>query len=49
MTYADLESILVSEDNEIQHPEESYTSKHQKHIACNYGCKFVYIDDKIKI
>ena len=49
MTYADLESILVSEDNEIQHPEEFYMSKHQKHIACNYSCKFVYIDNKIKI
>ena len=30
MIYADFESSLVSEDNEKQNPEESYTNKYQK-------------------
>ena len=34
--HADFESILVPEDNGKQNPEESYTNKHQKHIACMY-------------
>ena len=25
---------------------ESYTDKHQDHIACSYGYKLVYVDDK---
>ena len=33
MIYADFENILVSEDNEEQNPNVSYTNKHQKHIA----------------
>ena len=44
--YADLESILVLEDNEKQNPEESYTKKYQKHIACSYSYKIVCVDDK---
>ena len=44
--YADFESILVSQDNEKQIPEESYTNKCQKHIACSYGYKLVCVDDK---
>ena len=32
MNYADLESILVSEDNGKQNPEESLTNKYQKHL-----------------
>ena len=43
----DLESILVPEDNGKQNPEESYTSKYKKHVACNYGYKLVCDDDKI--
>ena len=43
---ADFESILVPEDNGKQNPEESYTSKYQKHIACSYGYKLVCVDDK---
>ena len=31
--YADFESILEPEDNGKQNPNESYTSKYQKHIA----------------
>ena len=44
--YADFESILVPEDNGKQHPEEPYTNKYQKHIACSYGYKLVCIGDK---
>ena len=33
--YADFESILGPEDNEKQNPEESYTHKYQKDIACS--------------
>ena len=33
--YADFESILGPEDNEKQNPEESYTNKYQKDIACS--------------
>ena len=35
MVYADFESILVPEDNGKQNPEESYTKKYQKHVACS--------------
>ena len=44
MTYADFESILVPEDN--GNPNESYTNKYQKHVACSYGYKLVCVDDK---
>ena len=46
MIYGDIESILVSEDNGKQNPEESYTSKYQKYVACNYGHNLVCVDDK---
>ena len=45
MIYADFECILVPEDNGKQNQEEYYTSKYQKHVACNYGCKFICVDD----
>ena len=32
-----LESILVPKDNEKHNPNESYTNKCQKHVACSYG------------
>ena len=41
MIYADFESILGSEDNGKQNPNESNTSKYQKHVACSYGNKSV--------
>ena len=44
--YADFESILVSEVNGKQNPEEYYTNKYQKHIACSYGYKLVCVNDK---
>ena len=31
------ESILVPKDNEKHNPNESYTNKCQKHVACSYG------------
>ena len=46
MIYVDFESIVAPEDNRRQNLGESYTSKHQKHVACSYGYKLVYIDDK---
>ena len=46
--YADFESILVLENSEKQNPEEYYTSKYQKHIACNYGYKLTGADDKFR-
>ena len=44
--YADLESIFVPEDNRKQNPEEFYTNKYQKHIACSHGYKLVCVDGK---
>ena len=43
---ADLESILVSQDDGKKNPEESYTKKYQKKIVCSYGYKLVCVDDK---
>ena len=45
MIYANFESILVPEDNGKQYPEESYTDKYQKDIACSYGDKLVCVDN----
>ena len=44
MIYTDFESILVPGDNGNQNPEEFYTNKYQKHIACSYGYKLVSVD-----
>ena len=46
MIYTDYESILVPENHPKQKPEESYTNKYQKHIACSYGHKLVCVDSK---
>ena len=46
MIYVDFKSILVPEDNGNQIPNESYTNKYQKHVACIYGYKLVCVDDK---
>ena len=45
MIYADFESTLVPEYNGMQNPNESYTSKYQKPIACSYGYKLICVDD----
>ena len=39
MVYADFENVLVPEDNGKQILEESYTNKHQKHVAYSYDYK----------
>ena len=36
----------MPENNGEQNPEECYTNKYQKHIACSYGYKLVFVDDK---
>ena len=46
MIYVDFEGILVPEDNGMKNPNESNTSKYQKHIGCSYGYKLVCVDDK---
>ena len=43
--YADFESILVPEDDGKQNPEDSYTNRYQKHIACSYGSKLVCVGE----
>ena len=35
----------MPENNGKQNPEESYTNKYQKHIACSYLYKLVCVDD----
>ena len=44
--YEDFESILVPENNGKKNPNETYTDKYEKHIACSYGYKLVCVDDK---
>ena len=36
----------MPENNGKQNPEELYTIKYQKHVACSYGYKSVCVDDK---
>ena len=36
----------MPEDNGKQYPEESYTNKYKKHIACSYHYKLVCVHDK---
>ena len=35
--YTDFKIILIPEDNGKQNPDESYTNKHQEHVANSYG------------
>ena len=44
--YADFESILVSEVNEKQNPEQSSMKKYFKNVACSRGYELVCVDDK---
>ena len=46
MISADFESILVPEYSWKQNPNDSYTNKYQKNIACSYAYKLVCVDDK---
>ena len=34
----------MPEDNGTLNPNESYTNKYQKHVACSYGYKLVCVD-----
>ena len=36
----------MPENNGKQNPEESYTNKYQKLVACSYGYKVVCVDGK---
>ena len=45
MSCVDFESILVSEVNGKQNPNESYTYKYQQLVACSYGYKLVCAHD----
>ena len=47
MIYADLERILVPEDDRKQNSNESYATKNEKHVACSNGYKLVRVDDKL--
>ena len=44
MIYADIESILVPEENGKQKPNESYTNKYQNYVACSYSYTLVCVD-----
>ena len=44
--YTDFKSILVPEGNGKENPEESYTNKYHKNIACSHGYKLECVDDK---
>ena len=45
IVYADFESILVPKDNGKQNPNDFYTNKYQKHVACSYSYKLVCVND----
>ena len=45
MTYADFESILVSENNGRQIPDASHKNNFQNHVGCSFGYKFICVDD----
>ena len=47
--FADFEIILVPQDNGKPNPEETYTNKYQKHIACSYGYKLYVYDEFSKL
>ena len=48
MINADFESVLMPEDNGKQNPNETYTSKYQKHVPCSCGYKLVCVGDKFR-
>ena len=47
MIYADLESILVPEDNSKENPKDTYLIKYQKHVASSYKFILVCVDNKV--
>ena len=46
--YGDFESILEAEDKGKPNPDDYYTSKYQKHVACSYEYKLLYVEDKFR-
>ena len=42
--YVDFQTILLSENNGKQNPEESYANKYQNLAACSYGYKSICFD-----
>ena len=46
MIYVDFKSILVPKDNEKQNPDEPYTKKYYRHLACSCGYELACVDDK---
>ena len=46
LIHANVERILVPEDNGKQNPNASYTNKYQKRVACSCGYKLVCGDNK---
>ena len=48
MIDANFESILLPEDNGKQNPDEFYSNKHQKYIACSYSNQLTCVDNKFK-
>ena len=46
VVYVNFESTLLCEENEKQNPNESFTNKYQKRVACSYGYKLVCVDVK---
>ena len=49
MIYADFKVILVPDDNRKQNPNESYTNKYLKNVACSYGYKLVCVDESFRL
>ena len=37
MIYANFENIVESKNNGEQNPDETYTNKYKRHVACCYG------------
>ena len=46
MTYADFESILVSENNGRQNTDASHKNNFQNHVGCSFGYKLLCVDDQ---
>ena len=47
MVYADLESVLVPQDNSKENPKETYWIKYQKYVASSYKFILVCVDKKV--
>ena len=41
ITYVDFEHVLIPEDNGKKNPDQLYTNKYQKYVACSYSYKLV--------